>query len=265
MKATFVFKLGSAGRLAAARAGLPREQCVEDHAIAGVEIPAELEHRIDVNPDGSAIYKFSSGPFYYGLDAPIPDVAAAEAFLAEVVIKSKQEAEEKAQRDADNAVLDAKRHADRAREREEWKQREEKQAEDARVREEQDTAVRNAWIEEHGSPKLKRCVVEGIDCKYAYLQERLAKERPGWRWETSVYGTKHEVRNPPMTAFNLLDKARELEPKATLYTWTIDVCDDDEDPEDCPGFHGGYNGYVASAYFLGHEILFGGPRKEDDK
>lgn len=120
---------------------------------------------------------------------------------------------------------------------------------------------RAAWIEQHGSVRLKRLVKEGIEHKAVYRDERLAKERPGWRTITSVPGGYEEPRNPPMAALELLDEARQVDKDAQLVYWTIDhECSDECCYEaDCPKYD--WSGYVAIADFdpIDDVIVYGGP------
>lgn len=79
---------------------------------------------------------------------------------------------------------------------------------------------RRAWIEQHGSTRLRTCVAEGIECTAAYVDERLAMERPGWclapsRMEIGV------PRNPPTHATALLEEARATGSGSLRYA-TID-------------------------------------------
>ena len=66
---------------------------------------------------------------------------------------------------------------------------------------------------------------------------------------------------PGMKAFEQLDLARTQDPAAELEWWVIPSCDDEhfDEQERCPGFHGGWKGYVVRAEFLGRPILLGYP------
>lgn len=118
--------------------------------------------------------------------------------------------------------------------------------------------ARNAWIREHGSPRLRRCLEEGITCGGLYRDERLALERPGWRWETDADPEPQEPVNPPEEAFAALDAARASGvQEAELVYWAPTVgatCDEgDEDfgePLDVPGR------YAVRAEFLGRSIVW---------
>lgn len=65
-----------------------------------------------------------------------------------------------------------------------------------------------AWAEQHGSPRLRRCVKESIPCRAIYRDERLALEYPGWEVDGKHLPTWDDARNPPEDALDLLDKAR---------------------------------------------------------
>lgn len=114
-----------------------------------------------------------------------------------------------------------------------------------------------AWITAHGSERLRRCLAEGIPCGAAYLDERIALERNGWRWQADVRGDGKEPRNPPAEAFALLDEARKTEPTARLTFWTAEAETDDETGEETKP---AWRGYAAEAEFLGNWMVFGGPQ-----
>jgi hypothetical protein len=116
-----------------------------------------------------------------------------------------------------------------------------------------------AWADEHGSMRLRRCLEEGIECSAIYRDERLAVERPGWRWEVSVPGDQSYPRNPPAEAFDLLDQARQMDPEAQLVRWTVERDDDDDQYDEEPYSKYSYQGYAATSTFLGYYVIFGGP------
>lgn len=133
-------------------------------------------------------------------------------------------------------------------------------------------AERETWIGEHGSERLQRLAAEGIEHEAVYRDERLAAERPGWRWERQVPGSDHEPRNAPSEALVLLDEARQADPEAVLRYWTVphEHCGADGEVEceasephahcgddGCPQFD--WRGYVALAELLGQDIVYGGP------
>lgn len=130
-----------------------------------------------------------------------------------------------------------------------WKEKAEKAVQDHRAAEEA-----AAWIEEHGSNRLRRCLAEGIECMAAYRDERLARERPFWRWESTVAGEASEPRNPTEEAFALLDRARESDPEAQLVRWEVEHEHNESCDGDCPKYD--MVGYAATAEFLGREIVF---------
>lgn len=114
------------------------------------------------------------------------------------------------------------------------------------------------WIAQYGSQRLRSCVREGIEYQRVYRDERLALERPGWAWYDAVPGESRPPRNPPANAFEMLERARALEPTARLQALVTDhihcaACDLDcartEDLE-----------YIAEAQFLGRTIISRAPR-----
>lgn len=114
---------------------------------------------------------------------------------------------------------------------------------------EREEAERLAWIESHGSARLRRCVEEEIEHGAIYRSERLALERPGWEFYDQIPGTLDDARNPPAKAFELLDEARLCDPDATLeYLVTEDETGDEPDRR-----------HVAVAEFLGRRIVYGAP------
>lgn len=161
------------------------------------------------------------------------------------------EAEERA---AKEEAMKAEREAERAEKRrrhEEEAQREE--------------AERVGWIGAHGSKRLQRLAAEGIECGAVYRDERLAHDRPGWRWVSEVNGEDGEPRNPPEEALDLLDEARATLPEGVgseLVHWTVDACEGPHDYHEddvCPGQHEGWRGYAVTSRFLGRWIVYGGP------
>lgn len=90
----------------------------------------------------------------------------------------------------------------------------EKERHDAQVAE----AV--AWIDAHGSSRLKRIVAAGLleESGGVYRDELLAFERPGgWAYDTADGRHKDaEIRNPSEEALDLLEEARRTVPEAKL-------------------------------------------------
>ncbi len=150
----------------------------------------------------------------------------------------------------------AERRAQAKREREERLEREE--------------IERKAWSERHGSPRLRRLLAENIEHTAVYLDERLAMERPEWRWDKKVMGSADKPRNVPQEGLDLLDAARASVPEkdraeVELVYWTISSCNDEDHYETdgkCPGYHEGWRGYAATATFLGKDVVYGGPDDE---
>ena len=117
-------------------------------------------------------------------------------------------------------------------------------------------AEKRAWIEAHGSPRLKRLLEEGIEHDAVYRDERLAHDFPGWTWEEDICdeGGKYklcEPRNAPEEALDLLDRARQTVPDATLAYYIVYRQEDDDDDGDVIV----ERGYVAKANFLGRTII----------
>lgn len=119
---------------------------------------------------------------------------------------------------------------------------------------------RTAWITACGSERLRRCAAEGIECEAIYRDERLALERPSWRWEGKVPGEAGEPRNPPESAFALLDEGRKTASDAVLKRWTIEHEHDGSCYDECEKYD--WTGHVAMARFLGRDIVFGGPKDD---
>lgn len=113
-------------------------------------------------------------------------------------------------------------------------------------------AARNEWIEAHGSKRLKLAGQEGIECWAIYRDERLALERPGWRWSADYIGEYSDPRNPPLDALEDLIKARKVAPDAKLAYWEAEIENDEDENET-------WRGYCAVAHFLDREIVFGLP------
>lgn len=114
-----------------------------------------------------------------------------------------------------------------------------------------------AWIDAHGSSRLKRCKAEGLNCESVYRDERLALDRPGWEWASTVAGDHDDIRNPSMDAFELLDECRQTDPDARLVYWTVEYDEEDQYDEDGDKF--AWRGPACVAEFLGREIVRGVP------
>jgi len=119
-------------------------------------------------------------------------------------------------------------------------------------------AEKRAWIEAHGSQRLKRLLAEGIEHDAIYRDERLAHDCPGWTWEENICGRGRkykisEPRNAPEEALDLLDRARQTVPDATLAYYIVyrpARYDEDDDGDVIAE-----RGYVAKADFLGRTII----------
>ena len=73
---------------------------------------------------------------------------------------------------------------------------------------EAETRERNAWIEAHGSGRLKWHLREGVECQAIYRDERLAHDLPNWTWMGDGW-TKDEPRNVSEEAIEALKVARK--------------------------------------------------------
>jgi IS5 family transposase len=115
------------------------------------------------------------------------------------------------------------------------------------------------WAEQHGSTRLRRCCVEGIECAAIYRSERLALEYPGWRFQSKVRGDGDAPRNPPEVALVMLDEARASSPLASGAALEFWVAEEkwlkDGDHVD------GWRGYVAVLHDERLDwLVWGGPR-----
>lgn len=75
---------------------------------------------------------------------------------------------------------------------------------------------RAAWIDAHGSSRLRRAVAENIEHDAIYFSERIEHDAPGWDYYHDIAENSEEPRNPPAEAFFLLDRARMQFPNAKL-------------------------------------------------
>lgn len=117
-------------------------------------------------------------------------------------------------------------------------------------------AERSAWINQHGSTRLKRMLKEDIECNAVYRDERLAADRPGWVRLQSLPGVTKDPRNPPEDSFSLLDEARKVDPESYLQ-WYVETHEHDEycmyDTDECPEYD--RKEYVAEAEYLDEYIV----------
>lgn len=76
---------------------------------------------------------------------------------------------------------------------------------------------RDAWIAQHGSERLRRALQLGLVDKVqgSYLEERLALDRPGWRYELSDE-TRRDSLEPSNAALMALEAAQALYPNCEL-------------------------------------------------
>lgn len=125
--------------------------------------------------------------------------------------------------------------------------------ENTKLKAKQEESYRLAWIESHGSVRLKRMVEEDIEYQATYRDERLKSDYPGWLWAKNLEGEYDEPRNPSEEAFVILDEARKDAPKAKLVYWTVDQA-----ITAVPAWR---KQYVVVAEFLGQEIVYGYNRK----
>lgn len=108
------------------------------------------------------------------------------------------------------------------------------QAEEAKA--EAETAARAAWIEEHGSERLRLLLAGGYELAAAYRGERLAVELPGWNADPNLFATvgcrlgeTMAARNPPLEALH----AAAATPDASLvYAPQWRTADADEDGDE---------------------------------
>lgn len=109
---------------------------------------------------------------------------------------------------------------------------------------------RERWIADTGSAHLKRLVAEGIEHGRLYRNERLAAERPSWKWWDRPEADLLEARNPSPEAIRLLDAARAWDPRAELRFGTEPLA-------------GGEvrTFYVAASSFLGRIAVYFGRRE----
>ena len=97
-----------------------------------------------------------------------------------------------------------------------------------------DRKKREAWIEKHGSPRLKAAVAAGFNYGGIYRDERLALERPGWHFEKATKGlnvlTSDVILNPSECALEWYGTVHAKWPSATaLWMRVVDGPIDDDD------------------------------------
>ena len=102
--------------------------------------------------------------------------------------------------------------------------------------------------------RLRRSLDEGIECQAVYRDERLALERPGWRWLKKVRGNTNPARNVKEEAFDLLDEARTTAPMAQLVYWCVKA-----KPGEGDGKKYLWVGYAAVDFYLDGQIVYFGP------
>lgn len=109
------------------------------------------------------------------------------------------------------------------------------------AKEQAELDVMSEWAKEHGSNRLKRSLAEGIKCKSLYMEERIAKELPGWTYYSDVSGKTTDPINATDEDFALLDEARAMLPESVLKWYS------GEDGK----------GMVVEGKFLGVAVIYG--------
>ena len=114
------------------------------------------------------------------------------------------------------------------------------------------------WVAAHGSKRLKRIIEEGFEFTAVYRDERLAMEKPNWKfskqWGKDMLSNKVDrfeflmPRNPPESALDLLESAREVDPNVELYY--VQLYAKANSKLKSPGF------YALISTFMGEEIVW---------
>lgn len=132
--------------------------------------------------------------------------------------------------------------AKRARE-----EREARRERDKQEREAQELEAQKAWIQAHGSERLRMCMEEGIEYAAIYRDERLRHEAPDWVWDRwdSDQLAYSEPRNPSLAALQMLREARGTFEDAELQYATVSV--DTEDDDYCDTEDETWRGFVCTA------------------
>lgn len=81
-------------------------------------------------------------------------------------------------------------------------------------------AARHAWIREHGSERLRKCLDLGMieACHAIYLGERREHDFPDWGFTSGDTEEGCEVRYPTLEALQALEEARKVDKDAMLVT-----------------------------------------------
>lgn len=91
-------------------------------------------------------------------------------------------------------------------------------------------AERDQWIQEHGSDRLRKALELGLmdSMLKSYREERLALDRPGWRFasEYDREDEEHEIREPSIAA---LDALASLTRAVYKLVWLVDGPDNNGD------------------------------------
>lgn len=96
-------------------------------------------------------------------------------------------------------------------------------------------AERDAWIDQHGSPRLRKCIAEGYNCQRLYVIERASIEAVGYTVDYFDHADWERRSGPSETALDELIAVREHgigEPKIVWLTSDArDTKSTDEDDE----------------------------------
>lgn len=82
-------------------------------------------------------------------------------------------------------------------------------------------AEKVAWIEERGSPHLRRATATGADCQRLYATERVCREAPGWTLDFDDEAVWRSRSCPSVAALDALDAANALGLGKAQVVWLV--------------------------------------------
>lgn len=114
-----------------------------------------------------------------------------------------------------------------AQRKEDWERRKKEDEEKARAAEKAAEDTRRAWVDKHGSERLKLMAEAGYEYRRTYEEERIALEFPGYSLMPEDYD-RDDRANPSLEALKELRRIETLGLKASI-DWVTETIKEEDD------------------------------------